>query len=73
MLLVSEYDGIYPCNHERISIDLVLMYCITSVVSASIARSFHEKFSPIGSVYIYSPKLIISPTPFYIFPFMLFL
>ncbi|XP_038880907.1 transmembrane 9 superfamily member 5-like [Benincasa hispida] len=49
LLFVSAYDGIYPCDHEKISVDLVLAYCITSVLSAFMARSFHEKFSPIGS------------------------
>uniref|UniRef100_A0A0A0KKH6 Transmembrane 9 superfamily member n=2 Tax=Cucumis sativus TaxID=3659 RepID=A0A0A0KKH6_CUCSA len=63
MLFVSEYDGIFPCNHERISVDLVLLYCVTSVVSASIARSFHERFSPIGS-----KECVLQTGALYFFP-----
>ncbi|XP_022972623.1 transmembrane 9 superfamily member 5-like isoform X1 [Cucurbita maxima] len=62
LLFVSAYQGIYPCNRERISVDIVLAYCLTSVPSAFIGRSFHEKFSPLklkecvfltGALYFY--------------------
>ncbi|XP_030927758.1 transmembrane 9 superfamily member 5-like [Quercus lobata] len=49
VLFVLAYTGhLYPCNHERLFIWLIVSYGLTSWFSGYKAASFHSSFTPLG-------------------------
>ncbi|KAK4582829.1 hypothetical protein RGQ29_025843 [Quercus rubra] len=49
VLFVLAYTGhLYPCNHKRLFIWLIMSYGLTSWFSGYKAASFHSSFTPLG-------------------------